>query len=131
MTRSPDKRTTPCPGCGKPRKTKRAEAFCNGCRKGTGELGQTGMEWMLDDAARIREAAPSPYAVARAARKPWISIQEAAFELNVSEGRISQLISAGALLARKDPDRARAKQVDAAEVYAYQPAPGKKRTRAA
>ncbi len=66
------------------------------------------------------------YTEARVARKPWLTLPEAARELDVSQGRISQLIVKGALTHRKSPTRPGCKEVLAADVYAYTPSPEKK-----
>lgn len=68
------------------------------------------------------------YAAARTARKPWLSLAEAALELDVSQGRISQLISRGTLTVRHHPTRSKGapKQVLAADVLAYTTSPEKK-----
>lgn len=66
------------------------------------------------------------YAAAAAQARPWISLQEAMHELDVSQGRISQLISRKQVTARRDPDRPGRKQVLAAEIYAFKTTPIKK-----
>ncbi len=66
------------------------------------------------------------YAAERARRRPWIPLSEAGHELDLSQGRISQLISRGTLTVRRDPDRPGCKQVRAADVYAYSTNPIKK-----
>lgn len=86
--------------------------------------------WCLTEARRLRAqdaAADSRrYAIAKAARKPWLSLPEAARELDVSQGRISQLLNKGVFAHRKSPTRPGCKEVLAADVYAYTPRPEKK-----
>lgn len=76
------------------------------------------------DIARQIEA----YAAAKAVRKPWLSLPEAAAELDVTPARISQLISEGTFTFRYHPIRSKGapKQVLAADVLAYTPNPIKK-----
>lgn len=73
-----------------------------------------------------RKEQAKQYVEDRKRRHPWISLTEAAIELDVSQGRISQLISGGTLTSRRHPDRPGQKQVLGADVYAYKPTPIKK-----
>lgn len=66
------------------------------------------------------------YIEVRVARKPWLTLPEAAEALDLSQGRISQLLSQGTFRHRKSPTRAGCKEVSAADVYAYTPTPEKK-----
>jgi hypothetical protein len=84
----------------------------------------------LEEARKLRahaaEAEIRRYTEAKAARKPWLSIPEAAAELDVSQGRISQLLVKGVLAHTIIPNRRQRKFVSAADVYAYTPTPSKK-----
>lgn len=67
------------------------------------------------------------YAAHKAARRPWLTIPEAAHELDLSESRISQLISGGAFALKPNVS---SRRVSAVDVYAYKPQPRKKRAAA-
>lgn len=81
-----------------------------------------------EDKASSTDQQIAAYAAARAARKPWLSLAEAALELDVSQGRISQMIRSGTLTVRYHPIRTKGapKQVRAADVFAYKTHPIKK-----
>lgn len=81
-----------------------------------------------EDQASATDQQIAAYAAARAARKPWLSLAEAALELDVSQGRISQMIRSGTLTVRYHPTRSKGapKQVRATDVLAYTPSPEKK-----
>lgn len=83
--------------------------------------------WCLTEARRLRaQDAHRQYAAARAARKPWLSMREAAKELDLTEARISQLAKAGTFAILTDSKDRRYRYVRAADVYAYTPTPAKK-----
>lgn len=88
------------------------------------------MGWCLTEARRLRAldaaAETRRYAAAKAARKPWLSVREAAKELDVTEARISQLAKAGTFAILTDSKDRRYRYVRAADVYAYTPTPAKK-----
>lgn len=122
----------PCPGCGALRKTRSPDAYCHTCRKAghRQDRGLPHIHWMLAEAARIREAGmpTDRYPEIRAARHPWLTIAEAAHELDVTEGRVYQLIGDGTFTTRIDPRTRKRNQVRAADVFAYFPQLRKKRT---
>ena len=138
---------TACPGCGKVRQTRNGKiCYCAECIRGTGALPGGSIQWMLQEAGRMRaggEAPPPPdkpseeevqaateaYKLQRAARHPWLTRFEAAAELGLSDGRVSQLISDGTLTP-KPGVAGRCRWVSALDVYNYQPRPTKKRNAA-
>jgi hypothetical protein len=61
----------------------------------------------------------SNYKFIRAFRHPWIDVKEAAFELDVTQQRISQLVTAGAIASRNDPRQPGKLQLRSADVYGY------------
>lgn len=58
------------------------------------------------------------YAARRAARHPWLTIPEAAHELNLSESRVSQLAAAGAFALKPNVS---SRRIAAVDVYDYKP----------
>ncbi|WMI32984.1 hypothetical protein SEA_PEGGYLEG03_43 [Arthrobacter phage PeggyLeg03] len=85
------------------------------------------ISFCVAEARKLRARADvERYTQFRVARKPWLTLPEAAKELDVSQGRISQLLSQGTFRHRKSPTRAGCKEVSAADVYAYTPTPSKK-----
>lgn len=67
------------------------------------------------------------YARRRAARHPWLTTEEAAFELGLTEGSIRQLINKGVL--RLKPN-VKSRRVAAVDVYNYKPRPLKRKAAA-
>ena len=61
------------------------------------------------------------YKFLRASKHPWMDVKEAAFELDVTQQRISQLVTAGAIASRNDPRQPGKLQLRTADVLAYKP----------
>lgn len=116
----------PCPECGTVRQAKSSDQLCGACSGGKRmRLTADEIAWAV---AHAQQARAVSYAQTRAAKHPWLSLPEAAFELGISESRVSQLISKGTFAARKHPEGGKCKQVKASDVYAYVTCPTKKRT---
>ncbi|AYN57311.1 hypothetical protein PBI_BRIDGETTE_45 [Arthrobacter phage Bridgette] len=125
------KQMLPCPGCGIVRECRSAESLCQSCRgdasrKLTGER----LAWAIDQVREHRAAEETArYMQLRIQRRPWLTMAEAAQELDVTVARISQLAAGGTLHHRTEPGRTAyqtRKYVSAADVYAYTPTPEKK-----
>jgi hypothetical protein len=59
------------------------------------------------------------YKFLRASKHPWMDAKEAAFELDVTQQRIGQLVAAGAIGSRNDPRQPGKLQLRSADVYGY------------
>lgn len=121
----------PCPGCGVVRECRSPESLCQSCR-GDSSKKLTGdkLTWAVDQVREARVAEETArYMQLRVRRHPWLTMAEAAQELDVTVARISQLTSDGTFHHRTEAGRTAyqtRKYVSAADVYAYTPTPEKK-----